>query len=132
MLQRTGADAIMIGRAAQGRPWIFREIAHFLANGEELPSPDLREVKAWLLEHLEDHYSLYGEFTGVRSARKHLGWYAQALPLPAGAAAVFRSHINTLTTAQAQLDCVRDSFDAWAAARPEPKMTREDNWKLAA
>ncbi|MFZ2329919.1 MAG: tRNA dihydrouridine synthase DusB, partial [Rhodoferax sp.] len=79
-----------------------------------------------------DHYSLYGEFTGVRSARKHLGWYAQALPLPAGAASVFRSHINTLTTAQAQLDCVRENFDAWAAARPEQKMTREDNWKLAA
>jgi len=132
VLQRTGADAIMIGRAAQGRPWIFREIAHFLATGEVLPPPDLREVKAWLLDHLEDHYSLYGEFTGVRSARKHLGWYAQALPLPAGAAAVFRGRINTLTTAQAQLDCVRENFDAWAAAGPEQKMTREDHWKLAA
>ncbi len=131
VLQRTGADALMIGRAAQGRPWIFREIAHFLATGEELPPPDLLEVKGWLLDHLEDHYSLYGEFTGVRSARKHLGWYVQALPLPAGAAAVFRSRINTLTTAQAQLHCVREHFDAWASA-PEQSMTREDNWKLAA
>jgi tRNA-dihydrouridine synthase B len=132
VLQRTGADAIMIGRAAQGRPWIFREIAHFLATGEVLPPPDLIEVKAWLLDHLEDHHSLYGEFTGVRSARKHLGWYAQALPLPAGAAAVFRNRINALTTAQAQLDCVRDSFEEWAAIGPDHHMTREDNWKLAA
>ena len=132
VLQRTGADALMIGRAAQGRPWIFREIAHFLATGDPLPPPDLREVKSWLLDHLEDHYSLYGEFTGVRSARKHLGWYAQALPLPAGAAAVFRSRINTLTTAQDQLDCVREHLDAWAAAGPVQTMTREDNWKLAA
>ncbi|WP_439113699.1 tRNA dihydrouridine synthase DusB [Hydrogenophaga sp.] len=131
VLARTGADALMIGRAAQGRPWIFREIAHFLATGDTLPPPDLLDVKAWLLDHLEDHYSLYGEFTGVRSARKHLGWYAQALPLPAGAAAVFRRQINTLTTAQAQLDCVREHFDAWASA-PEHTMTREDNWKLAA
>jgi tRNA-dihydrouridine synthase B len=131
VLARTGADAIMIGRAAQGRPWIFREIAHFLATGEHLPPPALSEVKAWLLDHLEDHYTLYGEFTGVRSARKHLGWYAQALPLAPGAAAVFRSHINTLTTAQAQLDCVRDSLDAWAAVEPsEPLLT--EHWKLAA
>jgi tRNA-dihydrouridine synthase B len=132
VLARTGADAVMVGRAAQGRPWIFREIAHFLATGEHLPPPDLMEVRGWLLEHLQDHYDLYGEYTGVRSARKHLGWYAQALPLPAGAAAVFRAQINTLTSAQAQLDCVRDNLDAWATARLEHNMTREDNWKLAA
>ena len=132
VLRHTGADAIMIGRAAQGRPCIFREIAHFLATGQELPAPDLMEVKAWLLDHLEDHYSLYGEYTGVRSARKHLGWYAQALPLPAGEAATFRQRVNALTTAQAQLDCVRDSLDAWAAAgQQEDNHTRED-WKLAA
>lgn len=82
MLRRTGADAIMVGRAAQGRPWIFREIAHFLATGEHLPPPDLADVRVWLLDHLHDHYDLYGESTGVRSARKHLGWYAQSLPLP--------------------------------------------------
>ncbi len=132
VLRHTGADAIMIGRAAQGRPWIFREIAHFLATGQELSAPDLMEVKAWLLDHLEDHYSLYGEYTGVRSARKHLGWYAQALPLPAGEAATFRQRVNALTTAQAQLDCVRDSLDAWATTgQQEDKHTRED-WKLAA
>ena len=130
VLARTGADAIMIGRAAQGRPWIFREIAHFLTTGEHLPPPALSEVKSWLLDHLEDHYALYGEFTGVRSARKHLGWYAQALPLAAGAAAVFRSRVNTLTTAQAQLDCVHDSLDAWAAA-PIATLGTE-HWKLAA
>jgi tRNA-dihydrouridine synthase B len=131
VLARTGADAIMIGRAAQGRPWIFREIAHFLATGEHLPPPALTEVKSWLLDHLEDHYALYGEFTGVRSARKHLGWYAQALPLAAGEAAVFRSRINTLTSAQAQLDCVRDSLDTWAVAEPLDTLLT-DPWKLAA
>ncbi|MDG5977540.1 NifR3 family TIM-barrel protein [Hydrogenophaga taeniospiralis CCUG 15921] len=83
VLRRTGADAIMIGRAAQGRPWIFREIAHYLATGEALPPPDLMEVKAWLLDHLEDHYSLYGEFTGVRSARKHLAGTPRRCHCPA-------------------------------------------------
>jgi tRNA-dihydrouridine synthase B len=131
VLARTGADAIMIGRAAQGRPWIFREIAHFLATGEHLPPPDLTEVKTWLLDHLQDHYALYGEFTGVRSARKHLGWYAQALPLARGAAAVFRSRINLLTTAQAQMDCVRDSLDTWADAEPQAPAPATE-WKLAA
>jgi tRNA-dihydrouridine synthase B len=130
VLARTGADAIMIGRAAQGRPWIFREIAHFLATGEHLPPPALSEVKTWLLDHLEDHYALYGEFTGVRSARKHLGWYAQALPLASGAAALFRSRINVLTSAQAQMACVRDSLDEWAAA--EPFAPAAVHWKLAA
>ncbi|MDO8904213.1 tRNA dihydrouridine synthase DusB [Hydrogenophaga sp.] len=136
VLQRTGADAIMIGRAAQGRPWIFREIAHFLATGEELPPPDLSEVRTWLLEHLEDHYGLYGEFTGVRSARKHLGWYANALPLPLGAAAVFRGRINELTTCEAQLRCVSDSLDEWRDTH-EALVTPDEpgsgtRWKLAA
>ena len=117
VLRRTGADAIMIGRAAQGRPWIFREIAHFLTTGKELPPPDLAEVRTWLLEHLEDHYALYGEFTGVRSARKHLGWYARALPLPPGAAAVFRGRINELTSCEAQLRCVSESLDEWRDAQ---------------
>ena len=79
---QTGADALMIGRAAQGRPWIFREIAHFLATGEALPPPPPREVRRWLVEHLHDHYALYGEDTGVRSARKHIGW-ARARRCPA-------------------------------------------------
>ncbi|MGE0348240.1 tRNA dihydrouridine synthase DusB [Hydrogenophaga sp.] len=129
VLRATGADAIMIGRAAQGRPWIFREIAHYLATGEHLPPPTLGEVRAWLLDHLHDHYSLYGEDTGVRSARKHLGWYAQSLPLPPGAAALFRSRVNALNTVEAQLRCVSDSLDEWSAGAAPPS---SDNWKLAA
>jgi tRNA-dihydrouridine synthase B len=80
VLAYTGADAIMIGRAAQGRPWIFREIGHFLATGEHLAPPLVAEVRRLLLDHLHDHYSLYGELTGVRSARKHIAWYLRALP----------------------------------------------------
>ena len=132
VLRHTGADAVMIGRAAQGRPWIFREIAHFLATGEVLPPPDLLEVKAWLLDHLLDHYSLYGDFTGVRSARKHLGWYAAALPIPASEALAFRQRINALTTVEAQLQCVGESIDAWAAAGYDDMKLQEENWKLAA
>ena len=129
VLRRTGADAVMIGRAAQGRPWIFREIAHFLATGVHLPPPDLAEVRVWLLDHLHDHYDLYGEFTGVRSARKHLGWYAQSLPLPPGAAAVFRTRVNATTTVDEQLRCVSESLDAWTS---ETTTTPRDDWKLAA
>jgi tRNA-dihydrouridine synthase B len=131
VLRQTGADAVMIGRAAQGRPWIFREIAHFLATGETLPPPDLLEVQTWLLDHLEDHYALYGEYTGVRSARKHLGWYAQSLPVPKAEADAFRRRINTLTGCEAQLACVRETLDAWAHARADLS-TQEDHWKLAA
>jgi tRNA-dihydrouridine synthase B len=117
VLQHTGADAIMIGRAAQGRPWIFREIAHFLSTGEHLPPPALSEVRGWLLEHLDDHYDLYGEDTGVRSARKHLGWYAQSLPLSRGEVALFRARVNATTTVDAQRRAVADAFDAWIDAR---------------
>ena len=79
VLRRTGADAIMVGRAAQGRPWIFREIDHFLRTGEHLPPPRVAEVHALLLEHLDDHYTFYGTHVGVRSARKHLIWYTRRL-----------------------------------------------------
>ncbi len=132
VFKRTGADAVMVGRAAQGRPWIFREIAHFLATGEHLPPPPLWEVKAWLLEHLQDHYALYGEHTGVRSARKHLAWYAQSLALPVGMPALFREHINQLDTAELQWACVHDSFDAWAAGCAPPFISKEPTWALAA
>ena len=81
----------MIGRAAQGRPWIFREVGHFLATGEHLAPPLVAEVRRLLLDHLHDHYSLYGEQTGVRSARKHIAWYLRALP---GGEAL-RQQINT-------------------------------------
>ena len=110
VLQATGADALMIGRAAQGRPWIFREVAHYLATGTHLASPLVAEVKRALLEHLQDHYGLYGEYTGVRSARKHIGWYVKDLP----GGDPFRTQINTLETAQQQLDAVRGYFDGLA------------------
>ncbi len=111
VLAATGADAVMIGRAAQGRPWIFREIAHFLATGRLLPSPRCIEVKNWLLEHLEDHYSLYGSEdsgTGVRTARKHIGWYVQDLP----GGALFRARMNRLECCSEQLAAVSGFFDA--------------------
>jgi len=108
VLAATGADAVMIGRAAQGRPWIFREIAHFMATGEQLAQPLVAEVKQLLLAHLQDHYHLYGEFAGVRTARKHIGWYVR--DLPGGEA--FRAHMNTLGNCQMQTAAVADFFDA--------------------
>jgi tRNA-dihydrouridine synthase B len=110
VLRATRADALMIGRAAQGRPWIFREIAHFLATGEQLPPPDVRQVRGWMLEHLQDHYSLYGEATGVRSARKHIGWAVRGLP----GGEAFRSQMNLIETCDAQWRAVGDWFDALA------------------
>jgi tRNA-dihydrouridine synthase B len=107
VLAYTGADAVMVGRAAQGRPWIFREMAHFLATGEHLAQPLVAEVKALLLAHLQDHYQLYGEFAGVRSARKHIGWYVRSLPV----GEAFRAHMNSLTDCQTQLSAVADFFD---------------------
>ena len=110
VLAATGADAIMIGRAAQGRPWIFREIGHFLATGEHLAPPLVAEVRRLLLDHLHDHYSLYGELTGVRSARKHIAWYLRALP---GGEAL-RAHINTIDDCTTQWQAVADYLDALA------------------
>ena len=110
VLQRTGADALMIGRAAQGRPWIFRELAHHLAHGTLLLPPPVREVQGWLTEHLHDHYALYGEFTGVRSARKHIGWAVKSLP----GGLDFRDAMNRLDDCRAQVDAVGRFFDALA------------------
>ncbi len=110
VLAATAADALMIGRAAQGRPWIFREIAHFLDTGRECPAPTTREVRAWLCEHLHDHYALYGEATGVRSARKHIGWAVRALP----GGDAFRAAMNTIESGELQLRAVGDWFDALA------------------
>ena len=107
VLRATGADAIMIGRAAQGRPWIFREIAHYLATGTHLAPPLVSEVRRLLVEHLHDHYSLYGEFIGVRSARKHIGWYVR--DLPGGEA--FRAAMNTLETSGSQVAAVEHYLD---------------------
>ena len=108
VLAYTGADAIMIGRAAQGRPWIFREIGHFLDTGEHLAPPLVAEVRRLLLDHLQDHYSLYGVLTGVRSARKHIAWYLRALP----GGEAFRQHINTIEDSAAQWQAVADFLDA--------------------
>lgn len=108
VLAATGADALMVGRAAQGRPWIFREIGHFLATGQHLPPPTVAEVRSLLLEHLQDHYHLYGELTGVRSARKHIAWYVCGLP---GGEAL-RQHINTVDDCATQAQAVDDYFAA--------------------
>jgi tRNA-dihydrouridine synthase B len=99
VLAYTQADALMIGRAAQGRPWIFREIHHFLTTGERLAAPEVLQAKDWLIEHLHDHYSLYGEYTGVRTARKHIGWAVRSLP----GGEQFRDEMNLLDSSQAQL-----------------------------
>jgi tRNA-dihydrouridine synthase B len=112
VLAYTKADALMIGRAAQGRPWIFREINHFLATGEHLPAPEVLQAKTWLIEHLHDHYSLYGEHTGVRTARKHIGWAVRGLP----GGEVFRDEMNLLDSSDAQLQRLGLWFDQLADA----------------
>jgi tRNA-dihydrouridine synthase B len=114
VLRHTQADALMVGRAAQGRPWIFREIAHFLATGELLAAPATGEVKQWLTEHLHDHYGLYGELAGMRTARKHIGWAVRALP----GGEAFRGVMNTLQTCDAQLRAVDTFFDELAVRHP--------------
>jgi tRNA-dihydrouridine synthase B len=112
VLAATGADAVMIGRAAQGRPWLFRETVHFLATGTHLAAPLVAEVQRALLAHLQDHYALYGEFTGVRSARKHIGWYVRSLP----GGEAFRAEMNVIEDSGTQWAAVDRFFDALAAA----------------
>jgi tRNA-dihydrouridine synthase B len=107
VLAYTGADAVMIGRAAQGRPWIFREVVHFLTTGSHLAPPLVADVARLLLAHLDDHYGLYGELTGVRSARKHIGWYVAGLP----GSETFRARMNTLDNTAAQGQAVAAYFD---------------------
>ena len=114
VLRRTGADAVMIGRAAMRRPWIFRELLHLQRHGERPPPPATREVQGWLTEHLHDHYALYGEFIGVRSARKHIGWSVSALP----GGEAFRQAMNALETCETQLAAVTRYFDALAERHP--------------
>ena len=114
VLQATGCDAVMIGRAAQGRPWIFREVAHFLATGQLLPEPSLREIRDVLVGHLEHLHSFYGELAGVRIARKHLGWYAKDRPENAD----FRAIVNRAETAEAQLQLTQHYFDNLIARGP--------------
>jgi tRNA-dihydrouridine synthase B len=114
VLQHTGCDALMIGRAAQGRPWIFRDIAHYLQHGTPARPPATHEVQRWLLEHLQDHYALYGEHIGVRTARKHIGWAVRALP----GGEAFRAAMNTLDCSDAQVRAVSTFFDGLADRHP--------------
>ncbi|MDB5775945.1 MAG: tRNA-dihydrouridine synthase [Herbaspirillum sp.] len=107
VLAFTKADAVMVGRAAQGRPWIFREIDHFLRTGATLPAPLVSEVQALMLEHLEAHYAFYGEYLGVRTARKHIGWYVREL----SGGEAFRQRMNALEDCREQLAAVRAFFD---------------------
>ncbi|MES2859131.1 MAG: tRNA dihydrouridine synthase DusB [Pseudomonadota bacterium] len=108
VLQATGADAVMIGRAAQGRPWLLGQVAHYLQHGIRAPEPSLAQIRDILLGHLEHLHAFYGEASGVRIARKHLGWYAKDRPENAA----FRAVVNQAQTADEQLRLTRDYFDA--------------------
>jgi tRNA-dihydrouridine synthase B len=107
VLKITGADAIMIGRAAQGRPWIFREINHYLETGGKLPTPEINEIQDIMNAHLLDHYEFYGEYIGLRTARKHIGWYCKGLR----DSHAFRQRMNTADDCKTQLQMVNDYFD---------------------
>ena len=106
VLDYTGADAVMIGRAAQGRPWIFREIEHFLKTGTHLLPPTVEEIHTVMLEHINDLYGFYGDIAGMRVARKHISWYTKGL---AGSAS-FRHNMNTLQTIELQQAAINDFF----------------------
>ena len=121
VLFRTGADAIMIGRAAQGRPWIFREVQHYLASGEHLPAPGVGEIHGVLVQHLRALYALYGEQSGVRVARKHIGWYTSEL----AGGSIFRQVMNRLETAHRQLAAVDEFFTGLAALGERLTYTEE-------
>jgi tRNA-dihydrouridine synthase B len=108
VLDYTGADAVMVGRAAQGRPWIFREIDHFLRTGTHLPAPYVDEVRALMDEHLRAHYAFYGDYLGVRTARKHIGWYVRDLQ----GGEEFRQKMNLLESTEEQLLAVDQFFES--------------------
>ncbi len=124
VLDYTGADGVMIGRAAQGRPWIFREIGHYLATGERLPPPEVAEIHRLLLEHLDELYLFYGEVTGVRMARKHIAWYTKGLADSAG----FRHAMNRLDSRRDQLKAVNEFF--WRTADRGCRLVY-DSYKMA-
>ncbi|WP_429084026.1 tRNA dihydrouridine synthase DusB [Aeromonas bivalvium] len=107
VLDYTGVDAVMIGRAAQGRPWIFREIRHFLETGTKLPPPERDEVRTLMNEHVTNLHQFYGAFLGARIARKHLGWYLDEEET----GREFRKHFNALDCADAQLEALEAYFD---------------------
>lgn len=107
VIDQTGVDAVMIGRAAQGRPWLFREINHYLQTGEQLAAPSLSDIKKILLDHLQALQSFYGDYLGVRIARKHVGWYLQSQP----EALSFRKEFNALETADEQVEAIEGYFN---------------------
>jgi len=113
VMEFTGADAVMIGRAAQGRPWIFREIEHYLATGELLPEPGIEETRTIMIEHLNNLYKFYGEYTGVRVARKHIAWYSKGHHNGAG----FRQRVNRVDSIDEQLCMTHAFFDSLSAAQ---------------
>ena len=119
VLAITGADGVMIGRAAQGRPWIFREITHFLATGQHLALPLVAEVRRLMLDHLQDHYALYGEFAGLRTARKHIGWYVAGLP----GGSEFRARMNLIEDGDLQWRAVTAYFDELAGQHERLPLT---------
>jgi tRNA-dihydrouridine synthase B len=128
VLEYTGADAVMIGRAAQGRPWIFREIEHYLQTGGKLAPPPVEEIREVLLGHLHDLYAFYGYERGTRVARKHISWYTKGLRN----SAVFRSRMNTLDDAQAQLAAVNEFFGSLLSFSAELEYEEEQDVALAA
>ncbi len=107
VLQHTGADGLMIGRAAQGNPWIFRQILHFLDHGDLLQEPEVTEIKQVLIEHLQNLYDFYGDYTGVRMARKHIAWYSKGLRN----GNAFRQTMNQFEQPQQQMRFTRDFFE---------------------
>jgi tRNA-dihydrouridine synthase B len=125
VLEKTGADAVMIGRAAQGRPWLFHETAHYLATGERPAAPGIEEIQRVLSEHLDALYTFYGEATGVRIARKHIGWYTRGLP----GSATFRHAMNQLPTIGEQRRAVHEFFTElmW-----QPRPDERENGRAAA
>jgi tRNA-dihydrouridine synthase B len=127
VLDATGADAVMIGRAAQGRPWIFREIDYFLRTGRHLLPPSIAEVRRLMQEHLQAHYAFYGEFIGVRTARKHIGWYVRELV----DGEAFRKKMNRLENSSEQLAAV-DAFFESQLAFGDRLQYRLNDEKLAA
>ncbi len=122
VLQHTGADAVMIGRAAQGRPWLFREIAHYIETGAHLPPPQAEEICDVLIGHMHELYAFYGEYTGLRVARKHISWYTKGL----AGSANFRHRMNQLESITEQLQAVREFFDGQAQAGGELREAPEE------
>lgn len=123
VLDYTKADAVMIGRAAQGRPWIFREIDHFIKTGTHLPAPEVAEIREVMIEHLHDLYGFYGDLGGLRIGRKHIAWYTKGLKNSAG----FRHYMNTLDTTEAQLGAIDEYFAQLASYNQRLEYVQADD-----